>query len=56
MSTITVDLPEKIAQRFRNKVKIWYNKLIEDYENYGWTDYDVDLDIKEFIMTIEKIL
>ena len=47
MTVVELNIPSEVANRFSGR-KISYQTLIEDYEEHGWHDYTVNMDIDSF--------
>jgi hypothetical protein len=48
------NVPATIAEKFSKAKEVSYKDLIQAYEEDGWIDYPVNMDIKEFYSMIKN--
>ncbi len=55
-TTIDLKIPINVFHRLWDKKELSYSDILEDYENQGWIDYELEepIEINNFIKQLEE--
>lgn len=53
MTTITLEVPDDIAEKFSSQKVVPFSNFLEELENNSWHDFDVNMDANDFLSVLE---
>jgi len=54
MTTLTVEVPDHIANKFKSYTIVNYKLLFSEVEKENWTDFDVNMSADNFLIELDK--